>query len=117
MHTKYQAVLMSTDINMPILKAGSAITAAVVAKADVADQVAQAATATSNYETWIAINSIPWGTIAAIAAGFYSFLLITEWWWKKLWRPFFESRKWIKPKRHRIITVEEYDADTDKAPL
>lgn len=106
---------MNNEINLPVVKAASAITAAAVAKADVADQVAQAATATSNYETWIAINSIPWGTIASIAAVLYSFLLISEWFWKKLWRPFFEYRGWIKPVRHRIITVEEYD--TDRAAL
>ena len=109
---------MNNEINMPIAKAASAITAAALAKADVADRVAQAATTTSSYDTWIMINSIPWGTIAAIAAAFYSLLLISEWWWKKLWRPCFESWGWIKPLRHRIITVEEYEAgDTDKAPL
>lgn len=109
---------MSTDISMPVAKAASAITAAVVAKADVADQVVQAATNTSNYETWMAINSIPWGTVASIAAALYSLLLISEWFWKKLWRPFFERRGWIKPIRHRIITIEEYEAgNTNPAPL
>ena len=108
----------NTEISMPIAKAASAIAAAVVAKTDVADSAVRAATTTSNYDTWMLINSVPWGTVAAIAAAFYSLLLITEWWWKKLWRPFFESRGWLKPIRHRIITVEEYEAgDTDKAPL
>ena len=109
---------MAYEINAPVAKAASAITAAAVAKADVADQVVQAATTTSNYETWIAINSIPWGTVASIAAALYSGLLITEWFWKKLWRPMLEKQGWIKRKRHRIITVEEYEAgDTGQAPL
>ena len=109
---------MSTDINLPITKAASAITAAALAKADVADDVARAVTVTSSYDTWMMINSVPWGTIAAIAAAFYSLLLISEWWWKKLWRPFFEYHGWIKPVRHRIITVEEYEAgNTKPAPL
>ena len=108
----------NTDISMPMAKAASAITAAAVAKTDVAESVVKAATATSSYETWIAINAVPWGTVASIAAALYSLLLISEWFWKKLWRPFFESRGWLKPMRHRIITVEEYQAgDTDKAPL
>ena len=109
---------MDNQISMPMAKATSAITAAAVAKADVADQVVQAATTTSNYETWMAINSIPWGTIASIAAALYSILLISEWFWKKLWRPFLERRGWVKKLRHRIITVEEYEAgNTDQAAL
>lgn len=102
---------------MPITKAASAITAAAVAKTNAAEQVAQAATTTSSYETWMAINSVPWGTVASIAAAVYSLLLISEWFWKKLWRPFAERRGWLKPIRHRIITVEEYEQDSCKAPL
>lgn len=108
-----------TDISMPVLKAGSAIGAAVTAKADVADQVVLAATAGASPSTWAFINSIPWGTFASMAAAAYTLLLITEWFWKKLWRPFFESRGWLKARKRRVITVEEYEAsaDTDKAPL
>lgn len=109
---------MENNINLPVAKAVSAITAAAVAKADVADQVVQAATTTSNYETWMAINSIPWGTIASIAAVLYSFLLISEWFWKKLWRPCLERWGVVKKLRRRVITVEEYNAgETDRTPL
>lgn len=108
-----------TDISMPLAKASSAITVAAAAKADVADQIAMAATANASPSTWVAVNAIPWGTIASMAAAAYTLLLITEWFWKKLWRPFFESRGWIKRHKRRVITVEEYESDgnTDKAPL
>ncbi len=108
-----------TDISMPLAKASSAITVAAAAKADVADQIAMAATANASPSTWVAVNAIPWGTIASMAAAAYTLLLITEWFWKKLWRPFFENRGWIKRQKRRVITVEEYEADgnTDKAPL
>lgn len=108
-----------TDISMPLAKASSAITVAAAAKADVADQIAMAATANASPDMWVTVNSIPWGTIASMAAAAYTLLLITEWFWKKLWRPFFESRGWLKAKKRRVITVEEYESsgDTDKAPL
>lgn len=108
----------NTDINMPVAKAASAITAAAVAKADVADQVVQAVTTASSYDVWVAVNSIPWATVASIAAALYSVLLIAEWFWKKLWRPFLERRGWIKKLRRRIVSVEEYEAgETGPAPL
>jgi len=121
-----RAASTATEISMPFAKASSAITVAAAAKADVADQVVQAATAGSSYTTWAAINAIPWGTIASIVAAVYTTLLITEWFWKKLWRPLAERQGWLKPKPHRIMTVQEYDAyvrthtrsdDTDRAPL
>lgn len=107
------------DISMPLAKASSAITVAAAAKADVAEQVVQAATANASPGTWAAMNAIPWGNIASMAAAAYTLLLITEWFWKKLWRPFLERRGWIKRQKRRVITVEEYVADgnTDKAPL
>lgn len=106
------------DISMPFAKASSAIAAAVAAKAEVVEQLATSATAHSSHQTWSAVNAIPWGTIASIAAAVYSLLLITEWFWKKLWRPFFERRGWLPRTRRRVITVEEYEAgNTDRAPL
>ena len=88
----------NTDINMPVAK---------------------------SLGVWALVGISSWseaasfvGVIAGSLAAFFSLLLITEWWWKKLWRPLFEGWGWIKPMRHRIITVEEYEAgDTDKAPL
>lgn len=106
-----------TDIHQPIIKATSAITAAAVSQSDVADLVAESATANSNYDTWLAVTSIPWSTIASIAATLYTTLLISEWCWKKLIRPFCVGRGWLNPLRHRIISVEEYNqADTDGDP-
>ena len=107
----------TTEISMPITKAGTAIGAAAAAKAEVAEQVARHATSNSTYETWMAINSIPWGTIASMAAAAYTLLLITEWFWKKLWRPLFERRGWVKPRRTRIISVEEFESETDRGAL
>ena len=64
------------------------------------------------------VNAIPWSTIASIAATLYTTLLIAEWAWKKVWRPFCVRRGWVKPLRHRIISVEEYEqGDTDRAAL
>ena len=40
--------------------------------------------------------------LAGGAGFFYSLHLLTEWWWKKVWRPLFTKRGWIKttPRRH-----------------
>lgn len=107
---------MNNEISMPVAKAASALGAVVVANSDVVEGVVRVAVATSGYETWAFFNSIPWGPISFFVATLYSCLLMSEWWWKKLWRPLLESRGWIKPLRHRIITVEEYEAtETEKA--
>lgn len=106
----------AAEISMPVAKASSAITVAAVAKADVAGQVMHTATSSAPPETWSLINSVPWGNVASMVAAAYTLLLITEWFWKKLWRPFLERRGYIKPKKPRIMTVEEYNAylrDTD----
>ncbi|WP_225784448.1 hypothetical protein [Xenophilus sp. Marseille-Q4582] len=98
----------ATDISMPVAKAATAIAAAVTAKADVADQVVQSATAGASYATWSAINAIPWGTIASILAGLYTALLMGEWFWKKFWRPMLERLGWIKPKKRYVYTASEW---------
>lgn len=100
----------AAEISMPMLKASSAVAAAATAKADIADQVVMAAAANAEPGTWSMLNSVPWGNVASAVAAAYTFLLISEWFWKKVWRPLAERRGWIKPKRPRLMTVDEYDA-------
>lgn len=100
----------NSDISMPIAKASSAIAAATAAKSPVVEQITATAAHSASDPVVAGILALPWSTIAQIGAAMYSGLLITEWFWKKFWRPFFERRGWIKPKRLRIITVEEYEA-------
>lgn len=100
----------NNDISMPVIKASSAIGATMAAKADLAGSVASSVAASAGHDVWQRVNALPWDTMAQIGAAMYSLLLISEWFWKKLWCPVFERRGWIKPKRHRIISVEEYEA-------
>lgn len=101
--------MQSTDISMPIAKATSAVTLATAAQTDVADKLAQAATANASAQTWHWVNSIPWGTIASIVAALYTSLLICEWFWKKLWRPAFERWGWMAPRKRTVtMTLDEY---------
>lgn len=111
--------MQNTDISMPIAKATSAITVAAAAQSDVADMAARELTKNSTYETWMYVNSIPWGTVASIVAVVYTCLLIAEWFWKKLWRPLLERKGWIKPRRPRIITLREYEemSETERGRL
>lgn len=100
----------NTDISMPIAKASSAIAAAVATKSDVAEQVVAVMVPPSSDPALILVLALPWATIAQMVAALYTMLLMSEWFWKKLWRPFCERRGWIKPMRTRIITVEQYEA-------
>ena len=108
----------NTDISMPIAKASSAIAAAVATKSDVAEKVVAVVLPPSSDPALILVLALPWATIAQMAAALYTMLLMAEWFWKKLWRPFCERRGWLKPLRHRIITIEEFEAgNTGPAPL
>lgn len=110
--------MTNTDISMPMAKASSAIAAAVATKSDVAEQVVAVMVPPSSDPALILVLALPWATIAQMAAALYTMLLMGEWFWKKLWRPMAEQRGWIKPLRHRIITVEECGTgNTGPAPL
>lgn len=102
----------NTDISMPVAKAVSAVTVAAAAKADVAgtvaDQVAMAAAVGGDYVLMFWVTSIPWGTIAGISAALLNLLFISEWFWKKLWRPLFERRGWIKRRTRYVLTEAEW---------
>ena len=111
----------NAEISMPIAKAGSAIAVAGAAKLEVAADLAHSMLPqTASYKTWVFFMTIPWDTLAAFAAFGYSIILIGEWFWKKFWRPAFERKGWIAPKKGpRIITLEEYHqmSETQRADL
>lgn len=102
--------MSASDISMPVTKAVSAITVAAAAKADVAETVARAAVQDATYSTWATVMSIPWSTIASFVAAVYTLLLISEWFWKKLWRPLLERRGIIERRKHFILTDSEWAA-------
>lgn len=43
----------------------------------------------------------PLDKIATTLAMIYTFLLISEWFWKRLWRPFLENRGVLQRRRRR----------------
>ncbi len=47
---------------------------------------------------WAAVGITSWADFAAFMAAVYSLLLVAEFVWKKLARPFLEWRGWIEPK-------------------
>ncbi len=51
---------------------------------------------------WLAAIGISsWSDFAALLAALYSLILIGEWVWKKLLRPCFERRGWVKRRMRR----------------
>ncbi len=61
-----------------------------------------------SYDWWLAHAA----QISALLAAAYTFLLITDWWWKRWWKPLFLRLGWIKGKPRSFM-----DATTDKAPF
>ena len=42
-----------------------------------------------------------WGEVAAALAGFYSLLLILEWFYRRFWRDIFVKWGWLEPRYRR----------------
>ena len=56
---------------------------------------------------WVAALGIgSWSDVAAILAALYSLMLISEWLWKKLIRPFCERRGWVQRLKRRKDDLE-----------
>ena len=54
------------------------------------------------FSAWLlALGLKSWSDVAAALAAFYSLLLITEWFWRKFWRPMLEARGIIQPRPNR----------------
>ena len=63
----------------------------------------------SVFALWL--GSLSWGEVASIGASFYTLLLIVDWFWRRLWRPFFIRRGWLRGKS------QEYMEDTESGAL
>ena len=107
------------NINMPVVKAGTAIGAAVTANTDAAQSVAYSAAHSVAHDPQLfnAIISIPWASIASMLAAIYTGVLLCEWMWKKAFRPLFVEFGWLKPTPRRVFTAQEIElleaGDTD----
>lgn len=53
-----------------------------------------------------------WGEIASMLAAFYTLLMITDWWWKRWWKPLFIRRGWLKNRSYEFM-----DTRTEPVPL
>lgn len=111
---------MSNEIHLPIVKATSAVGVTVAAHADMAGKAVEEISRGAAYETWVFINSLPWNNISYMVAAAYTLVLMSEWFWKKLWRPLLERKGWIKPKpKLTLFSVDEYRqmSETQRADL
>lgn len=50
---------------------------------------------------WALVGITSWADFAAFVAAIYSLLLIGEWLWKRLGRPFAERHNWLARKHRR----------------
>lgn len=56
---------------------------------------------------WAGVAITSWSDLAAFLAALYSFLLICDWLWKKMGRPYAEEHGWIARKHMRATDVEQ----------
>ena len=56
---------------------------------------------------WAAVGITSWAEAASALAALYTLLLIAEWLWKRLGRPFCERRGWVKRKARRKADYTE----------
>lgn len=55
---------------------------------------------------WAAVGITSWADAASALAFLYTLILISEWLWKKVIRPFSEQRGWVKRKSRRKDDAE-----------
>ncbi len=101
------------NISMPLAKASAAIASAFGA------QVLDGAKTGSVLSDLLVPT---WPNIASGLAALFSLCLLSEWFWKRVWRPLFEWLGWIKPKPHLVLTAREWAErlaaeESDRAPL
>lgn len=92
----------SSPVQAPVAKAATAI--ATATGAQVIDSVEKGASIFADLLT------LTWPNLAAAAACAYSLALLTEFCWRRFWRPFFERIGWLKPKARATLTLEEWAA-------
>lgn len=107
---------MSQDaqISMPVAKASAAIASAVGAQLlEGGQQVGP---------MFAELFTITWPNLASFAAFLFTMAMLTEFCWKKFWRPFLEAWGLIKPVRRRVYTAREWaekmaEQDSTRVPL
>ncbi len=96
-----------TEIAAPVAKGASAIGAGVLTSAT-SIHAQGASFLPQDLNGWMAF------TVSAIGI-FYTLCLLTEWWWKRFWRPIFVSRGWLKPAKGTSFTVDA-DGNVTREP-
>lgn len=67
-----------------------------IAKVAVQQQDGPVTAAAKIGTAWAAVGITSWADAASALAFLYTLLLLCEWFWKKLARPFAERRGWLK---------------------
>lgn len=115
-----------SEINQPLVKGATAVTAALASNSDVAKDVA-VTVATSLVQSkadpgwfWFVV-SVPWASIASLLAALYTSALLAEWLWKKAIKPLCIHVGWMEAPTRRVFTAaeiaEQLNLSTDQAPL
>lgn len=80
-------VASDTQITAPVAKAATALGSGAGASA---------LSVVTHSQSFLPTDLAGWmALLASTVALVYTLGLLCEWWWKKLWRPFFRARGWI----------------------
>lgn len=104
---------MSEQITNPLMKASAAIGTSAGANI-----VAHAQSASSVVQNFWPVTAAEWGAfISTGIAIIYTAHLLSDFYWKKFWRGYFERRGWIKPRVRQERTRWDDEDETSPAPL
>ena len=84
---------MNADIQAPVMKSVTALATT--------GGTAGYATMQGHIQNFLPVDAIGWVTLLGASLGvLYSLCLLTEWWWKKVWKPLLVRYGWIKARDH-----------------
>lgn len=90
---------MQTEVQAPVAKSVTALGAGVGS--------AGYASLNGHLQNFLPVDLIGWVSLAAAFMGLvYTMCILTEWWWKKVWKPLFIHLGWIKPRGHVDSTFD-----------
>ena len=101
-------VASAPEFSAPLTKV---VISAASAAAVNADRIANAARgATDVIQYTHPMLELTWQNAAAFTATMVSLCVLADWFWKRVWRPLFERKGWIKPKKRRALTESQLAA-------
>ena len=103
----------SPEFTAPLTKVALSTSTAAAVNADRIAEAVKNGIASAAYTH--PMLQLTWQNAAAFTATLVSLCVLCDWFWKRFWRPLFERRGWIKPRKRRVLTPSEWAELAEKA--